>query len=124
MRFCRLMFLTVCLLPNQVAISADGSSQHTDTLPAQSKQIRLNYRDTSQHLVSSRAVVLQGSYSQIMRLSHWLDEIIKVPHGRKTLEAIFDSGNQLIIRHSSWALVASGRTVGPATDKLLNGLGV
>lgn len=123
MCYWRLMFFCVCLLPNQVAISADGSLQHTKASSAQSKQIRRNYRDTSQYLVSSHAVVLQGSYSQIMRLSRWLDEIIKVPHGRKTLEAIFDSGNQLTIRHSSWALEASGRTVGPATDKLLNGYG-
>jgi hypothetical protein len=79
--------------------------------------------NTSRYLISSRAIVLEGSCYQIMRLSAWLDEVIKVPHGRTTLEAIFNSGNQVLIRHSNWALEASGRTLGPVTDRLSNGRG-
>jgi hypothetical protein len=39
------------------------------------------------------------------------------------LEAILNSGNQLTIRHSAWALVASGRTQAPTSDRLTNGRG-
>ncbi len=125
MRFWRLIFLVVCVLNNPPVRAAGEVPQggRAELTSSHHKQLRRNYLDTSQHLLASRAVVLEGSYHQIMRLSRWLDEINKVPHGRQTLQAIFDSGNQLIIRHSTWALVASGRTLGPVTDKLLNGYG-
>ena len=107
------------------SLSSAGSLRHAVAEPSPDRafQVRRNYLNTSQYLVSSRAIVLEGSAYQIMRLSRWLDEIIEVPHGRATLEAIFNSGKQLLIRHSNWALEASGRTQGPATDRLSNGRG-
>lgn len=88
------------------------------------QRIRRNYHDTSRYIGIGRAIVLEGTPEQIMRLSHWLDSIAMVPYGRQTLRAIFSSGNQLIIRHSTWALIASGRTLAPLSADLTNGRGV
>lgn len=57
------------------------------------------------------------------RLSAGLDEIVTVPIGERTLEAILESGNQLTIRHWQWALQAAGRTLALLSDKLSNGQG-
>lgn len=103
--------------------AGNETALHVQSATKSPLQVRRNFRDTSQHLVSYYSIVLEGSPQQIARLSRWLDEIIQVPHGRETLEAIQSSGNQVVIRHSDWALHASGRTLAPATDKLINGLG-
>ena len=120
----RRLVLLVCLLIHQPLSSTGNLRQAVaEPSPDQAFQVRRNYLNTCRYLVSSRAIILEGSAYQIMRLSRWLDEIIDVPHGRATLQAIFNSGNQLIIRHSNWALEVSGRTLGPATDSLSNGRG-
>jgi hypothetical protein len=85
--------------------------------------IRRNYHDTSRYLIPGRGIELQGTAEQIIRISAWLDTIANVPHGQATLEAILNSGNRLTIRHSSWALMASGRTLAPMSDNLTNGRG-
>jgi hypothetical protein len=85
--------------------------------------VRRNYFNTSRYLISSHAIVLEGTPRHIRRISQWLDQIASVPYGRVTLEAIFDSGNQVTIRHSEWALQASGRTLAPVSSNLTNGLG-
>jgi hypothetical protein len=124
MRYWLGLLLTVCLLVIQPPNWASGLQPAvSDSVSAVETTLRRNYMNTSRYLISSRAIVLEGSCYQIMRLSAWLDEVIKVPHGRTTLEAIFNSGNQVLIRHSNWALEASGRTLGPATDRLSNGRG-
>lgn len=124
MRYWLCLLLTISVLIGQRANAAGSLSQPvSESAPAAKPTLRRNYLNTSRYLISSRAIVLEGSSHQIMRLSRWLDEVIKVPYGRKTLDAIFNSGNQLLIRHSSWALEASGRTLGPATDRLSNGRG-
>ena len=38
-------------------------------------------------------------------------------------EPIFDSGQELTIRHSSWGLGAAGRTLAASTSRLINGQG-
>ena len=81
------------------------------------------YSDVSAFPISIHAIVLQGTRKQIARLAHWLDEIRKVPHGKKMIDDILLSGHQLLIRHSEWALQASGRTLAPITDNLTNGKG-
>lgn len=112
-------------MPRTGGAAGRGGLQQAVSEPSPGKrlQLRRNYLNTSQYLISSSAIVLEGSAYQIMRLSRWLDEIFKVPHGKETLQAIFNSCNQLVIRHSSWALEASGWTLGPATDRLTNGRG-
>jgi hypothetical protein len=106
-----------------LAWASGGDSNRALSQGVTADQVRRNYLNTSQYLVSSRALVLEGTPEQIMRISRWLDEIDRIPIGRQTLEAILESGNQLIIRHSSWALQASGRTLAPVSDKLTNGEG-
>ena len=103
--------------------AGDGNGVYAQTPEVAGDQVRRNYLNTSRYLVSSHALVLEGSPQQIMRISRWLDEINRVPIGRTTLEAILESGNQLTIRHSIWALQASGRTLAPVSDKLTNGKG-
>jgi len=85
--------------------------------------VRRNYLNTSKSLIPGYALILEGSPQQIMRISGWLDEIAGIPIGRATLDAILESGNQLTIRHSAWALQASGRTLAPVSDDLTNGRG-
>jgi hypothetical protein len=103
--------------------ASDGGGARTQSPGIDREQVRRNYLDTSRYLISSYALVLEGTPQQIMRISRWLDEIVRIPIGRQTLEAILESGNQLTIRHSEWALLASGRTLAPVSDKLTNGVG-
>jgi hypothetical protein len=116
--------LVLCLLLYQPpAWAGDHARAHHTSATSGDNQVRRNYRNTGSYLVSSYAVVLEGAPRQVMRISRWIDEIARVPVGRETLEAILDSGNQLTIRHSEWALQASGRTLAPVTDDLTNGRG-
>ena len=116
--------LGLCFVNAMISTWANGGDSHRAHARVDTgEQVRRYYLNTSQYLVSSYALILEGTPQQIMRISRWLDEINRVPIGRRTLEAILESGNQLIIRHSKWALQASGRTLAPVTDKLTNGEG-
>lgn len=120
----RLLFLALLisgLCP--VAWGDDGRQVENRDHPLLPDQVRRNYFNTSRYLISSHAIVLEGKPKHIRRVSQWLDQIASVPYGRTTLEAIFDSGNQVTIRHSEWALQASGRTLAPVSSNLTNGLG-
>lgn len=86
-------------------------------------RIQVSYSDVSASPISIRAIVLEGTHEQVQRLAQWLDEIRKIPHGKKMLDDILMSGNELLIRHSEWALQASGRTLAAITDNLTNGKG-
>ncbi len=125
MLFLRCYLITVCVLVYQPFALAGGASDGTQLKAPRvaDDPVRRNYRNTGRYLISSYALTLEGSPHQIIRLSRWLDEIVSIPIGRQTLEAILDSGNQLTIRHSEWALQASGRTLAPVSDKLINGRG-
>jgi hypothetical protein len=87
------------------------------------EQVRRNYVNSSRYLLPGHALVLEGTPGQVMRLSNWLDEIFAVPIGAQTLRTILDSANQVTIRHSTWALHASGRTLAPVCAALTNGRG-
>ena len=91
--------------------------------PADNQRVRRNYRNTSRTLQPDYAIVLEGSPGQIRRLSGWLDDIARTGIGASTLAAISNSGNILTIRHSEWALVASGRTHAPISAGLTDGRG-
>ena len=119
---CYLLCLCILVCPT-VSQAGERAGAREHGVKTADPQVRRNYRDTSKYLVASHALVLEGSAGQIMRISRWLDDIYSIPIGKQTLQAIFDSGNQLTIRHSEWALNASGRTQGPASDKLINGQG-
>ena len=111
------------LLNAQSALARDAGEKVAAAETAQAGAVRRSYANTSSHLISGHGIVLVGTPSQVMRISAWLDDIFSVPHGRETLEAILNSGNQLTIRHSTWALDASGRTMAPVSDRLTNGHG-
>ena len=121
LRYYLLVFVVLVHQPAAWAGARDGAQVKAPQ--AGDKQVRRNYRNTGKYLISSYALVLEGSPRQIIRMSRWLDEIVSIPIGRQTLEAILDSGNQLTLRHSEWALHASGRTLAPVSDRLTNGRG-
>lgn len=120
----RRFLLIVCIihLPATVWAGSVGRAL-SESDEGVDKSVRRNYLNTSKHLISSHALTLIGSPRQIIRLSRWLDEIQQIPIGRETLRTILDSGHQLTIRHSEWALHASGRTLAPVSDNLTNGTG-
>lgn len=117
-----LLMIVVLVAPN-FAGGNEGPLLHAPAAPVDNP-VRRNYLDTSRYLIGERAVILEGSPSQVMRMSRWLDQIREIPIGRETLEAILDSGNHLILRHSEWALNSSGRTLAPLSANLTNGRGM
>ena len=56
-----------------------------------------------------RLVLAAPSYREILKLKHWMDEIVRVPKGRDTLWAISRSNHDLVIRHSSFAVIPFAR---------------
>ncbi len=68
-------------------------------------------------------ITLEGSLLHIARFKHWLNEIVKIPHGKATLEAIINSGHTLVISHSRSARISAGRTQAPMSENLINGKG-
>ena len=82
-----------------------------------------DYSETTRYPLGHRGIKVEGSPLHIKRISKWLDLIRTVPHGRETVNAILASGHLLTIRSSQWALDASGRTLAPVTDDLINGRG-
>ncbi|MBX2878728.1 MAG: type III secretion system effector protein [Granulosicoccus sp.] len=103
--------------------SANSLSLVKATWPSDAERVRRNYRDTSQFLHSGYGFYLDGAPAQIAKISRWLDKIYQLPIGRQTIDAIMESQNRLIVRHSTYALVASGRTSAPVTRHLSDGVG-
>ena len=91
--------------------------------PANDLRVRRNYRHTSKTWQEGLDIYLEGTTGQIARFSQWLDEISATDIGHNTLDAIYSSGNTVTIRHSEWALIASGRTHAPVSSRLTNGRG-
>jgi hypothetical protein len=117
------LMLCLLLLNAEPTRAQDNGQNAVDAEAARQGAVRRSYSNTSKHLIAGQGIVLVGVPTQVMRISAWLDRIYSVPHGRETLEAILSSGNQLTIRHSAWALEASGRTLAPISDSLTNGCG-
>jgi hypothetical protein len=69
------------------------------------------------------SIVLSGHPKHIIKFTRWLDQILLVPKGFETLRMIADSGNELVIQHADYARVSAGRTRGPMTMNLINGIG-
>ena len=66
---------------------------------------------------------LVGDLDAIMRFKRWIDIIAQVPAGINTLWAISESNHHLLIRHSHFSVISSGRTSAPMTKNLTNGIG-
>lgn len=69
------------------------------------------------------SIYLEGSPQQIARFENWLGRIAEVEKGRQTLHSIRESGHELIIRHSKYAVISGGRTLAPNSENLTNGKG-
>jgi hypothetical protein len=70
-----------------------------------------------------RNIFLEGNRQQIARFENWLDRIAEVPKGYQTLKAISESGHELTVRHSKYAVISAGRTLAPMSSNLTNGKG-
>lgn len=114
------MILSILLPMAWVGVS---TSAETKAAAQSSDFIERDYSDTTRHLLRYRGIKVQGSPLHVKQITKWLDLIRTVPHGRETVDAILASGNLLTIRSSQWALHASGRTLAPVTDDLINGRG-
>ena len=68
-------------------------------------------------------IVLKGHPDHIIKFTRWLDQIMLVPKGFQTLKSIADSGDELVIEHADVARISAGRTQGPMTMNLINGVG-
>lgn len=68
-------------------------------------------------------ISLRGAPAEVMRFKRWLDAIARVPKGVETLWSISGSGHHLVIEHSRFAVLSSGRTQAPMTMNLTNGVG-
>jgi hypothetical protein len=68
-------------------------------------------------------IVLKGHPDHIIKFTRWLDQIMLVPKGFQTLKSIADSGHELVIEHADVARISAGRTQGPMTMNLINGVG-
>jgi hypothetical protein len=66
---------------------------------------------------------LKGHPDHIIKFTRWLDQIMLVPKGFQTLKSIADSGHELVIEHADIARISAGRTQGPMTMNLINGVG-
>lgn len=68
-------------------------------------------------------IFLEGNRQQIARFESWLDRIAEVPKGYQTLKTVSESGHELTIRHSKYAVISAGRTLAPMSANLTNGKG-
>ena len=70
-----------------------------------------------------RNISLHASERQVAKMRRWLAEIASVPKGLQTLQAIDRSGHKLIITHSSYSAVSSGKASAPMSSALIDGRG-
>lgn len=70
-----------------------------------------------------RNISLHGSLRQVKRMRKWIEQIAAVPKGYQTLVAIERSGHKLMIFHTPYAVVSSGRASAPMSSNLTNGRG-
>lgn len=68
-------------------------------------------------------ISLHASQLQVQRMRHWITQIAGVPIGMQTLEAIDRSGHKLIIVHSRYSMISSGKTSAPMSSALIDGRG-
>ncbi len=70
-----------------------------------------------------RNISLQGTPRQIGKMRGWLQQIAEIPKGYQTLVAIEASGHKLIIHHSRYSMISSGKASAPLSSNLTNGIG-
>ena len=55
------------------------------------------------------SISLHASQAQVLKMRKWIAQIATTPKGLETLQAIDQSGHKLLIKHSNYALVSSGK---------------
>ena len=68
-------------------------------------------------------ISLHASKKQVIKMRRWLQEIASIPKGLETLQAIDQSGHKLIIKHSFYSIVSSGKASAPMSSALIDGRG-
>lgn len=68
-------------------------------------------------------VIQYEKVQQLENVLRWLTEIEKIQVGSEVLDQIKKSKHQLIIKHSSYSIIAAGLSGAPATSNLYNGKG-
>jgi len=68
-------------------------------------------------------ISLHASLAQVRKMRRWIAQIATTPKGLETLQAIDQSGHKLLIKHSNFALVSSGRASAPMSSALTDGRG-
>jgi len=68
-------------------------------------------------------ISLHASLSQVRKMRRWIAQIAATAKGLETLQAIDRSGHKLLIKHSAYALVSSGRASAPMSSALIDGRG-
>ncbi len=69
------------------------------------------------------SISLHASKRQVEKMRQWFAEIASVPKGLQTLQEIDRSGHKLIITHSSFSTVSSGKASAPMSSALIDGRG-
>ena len=70
-----------------------------------------------------KSISLHASKKQVEKMRRWLSEIASVPKGLETLQAIDRSGHKLIITHSFYSIISSGKASAPMSSALIDGRG-
>jgi hypothetical protein len=68
-------------------------------------------------------ISLHASLTQVRKMRRWIAQIANTAKGLETLQAIDRSGHKLLIKHSEYALVSSGRASAPMSAALIDGRG-
>jgi hypothetical protein len=69
------------------------------------------------------SISLHASQAQVLKMRKWIAQIATTPKGLETLQAIDQSGHKLLIKHSNYALVSSGKASAPMSSALVDGRG-
>jgi hypothetical protein len=99
-----------------MAISAAAWSYDIGLVP-------LHEFDQQQDNAYGRNISLHASQQQVEKMRHWFAQIAAVPKGLQTLRAIDESGHKLIITHSRYSIVSSGKASAPMSAALIDGRG-
>lgn len=70
-----------------------------------------------------RNISLQGTPHQIKKMRRWLTQIAEIPKGLDTLVKIENSNHKLMIHHSRYSMISSGKASAPLSTNLTNGHG-
>lgn len=68
-------------------------------------------------------ISLHASHTRVRKMRRWIAEIAATQKGLQTLQAIDSSGHKLIIKHTRYALLSSGKASAPMSSGLTNGRG-